>query len=52
MKRLSNKYTFRPAIFKIINDAVAKNYFFKKLNKKDKWKYNIYPSSQTIKEFK
>ena len=41
----------RPTLFKVIDNAVAKNYFIKELDKKDKRKFNLIPSKQTIKEF-
>ena len=41
----------RPTLFKVIDNAVAKKYFFKELDKKDKRKFNLIPSQQTIKEF-
>ena len=41
----------RPTVFKIIDTAVAKKYFIKKLDKEDKRKFNLIPSEQTIKEF-
>ena len=41
----------RPTFFEIINTAVAKKYFIKELDNKDKRKFNIIPSEQTIKEF-
>ena len=51
MSEIPNEYASRPTIFKIIDDAVAKNYFKKILNENDKRKYNLLPTSQTIKEF-
>ena len=51
MEDIPNKFGSRPTIFKIINDAVAKKYFIKTLNKKDKREFNLYPSEKTIKEF-
>ena len=44
-------YASRPTIFKIIDDAVSKKYFEKKVDKNDKRKYNLLPTLQTIKEF-
>ena len=41
----------RPTIFKVIDTAVAKKYFIKELDKKDKRKFNLIPCQQTIKEF-
>ena len=51
MKEIPNEYASRPTIFKIIDDAVSKKYFKKKVDNKDKRKYNLFPASQTIKEF-
>ena len=51
IREIPNEYASRPKIFKIIDDAVAKNYFKKILDVNDKRKYIILPSSQTIKEF-
>ena len=41
----------RPTLFKVIDTAVHKKYFIKELDKKDKRKFNLIPSQQTIKEF-
>ena len=41
----------RPTLFKVIDTAVAKKYFIKELDKKDKRKFNLIPSQLTIKEF-
>ena len=41
----------RPTLFKVIDIAVAKKYFIKVLDKKDKRKFNLIPSQQTVKEF-
>ena len=51
MREIPNEYASRPKIFKIIDNAVAKNYFKKILNENDKRKYNLLPTSQTMKEF-
>ena len=51
IREIPNEYASRPKIFKIIDNAVAKNYFKKILNENDKRKYNLLPTSQTIKEF-
>ena len=51
ISEIPNEYASRPKIFKIIDNAVAKNYFKKILNENDKRKYNLLPTSQTIKEF-
>ena len=42
----------RPTIYKIIDAAVAKKYFIKLIDEKDKRKFNLFPSSQVINEFK
>ena len=41
----------RPTLFKVIDTAVAKKYFIKELDKKDKRKFNLIPYQQTIEEF-
>jgi len=51
IREIPNEYASRPKIFKIIDNAVAKNYFKKILNENDKRKYNLLPTSKTIKEF-
>ena len=51
MSEIPNEYASRPTIFKIIDDAVYKKYFKKKVDKNDKRKFNLFTSSQTIKEF-
>ena len=51
IREIPLEYASRPTIFKIIDDAVTKNYFEKIKDKNDKRKYKIIPSSQTIKEF-
>ena len=51
MRAIPREYASRPTIFKIIDDAVTKNYFQKLIDKNDKRKFNLIPSSQTIKEF-
>jgi len=51
MSEIPKEYASRPTIFKIIDDAVSKKYFEKIVNKNDKRKYNLFPTSQTIKEF-
>ena len=44
-------YASRPTIFKIIDDAVSNKYFEKIVDKNDKRKYNLLPTSQTLNEF-
>jgi len=51
ISEIPHEYASRPTIFKIIDDAVAKKYFEKVIDKNDKRKYNLFPTSQTIKEF-
>ena len=51
MIEIPNEYASRPTIFKIIDDAVSKKYFKKNVDENDKRKYNLFPTSQTIKEF-
>ena len=51
MSEIPNEYASRPTIFKIIDDAVSKKYFEKIVDENDKRKYNLFPTSQTIKEF-
>ena len=51
ISEIPKEYASRPTIFKIIDDAVSKKYFEKMVDENDKRKYNLFPSSQTIKEF-
>jgi len=51
MKEIPKQYASRPTIFKIIDNAVSKKFFKKIVDDSDKRKYNLYPTSQTIKEF-
>ena len=51
LKDLSNVIASRPKFFKIINNAISKNYLIKEANKNDKRKFNIHLSKQSIKEF-
>ena len=51
MSEIQNEYASRPTIFKIIDDATSKKYFEKIVDNDDKRKYNLFPTSQTIKEF-
>ena len=51
MSEIPNEYASRPTIFKIIDDAVSKKYFEKIVDSNDKRKYNLFPTSQSIKEF-
>ena len=51
IKEIPSEHASRPTLFKIIDDAVKKKYLVKELDKDDKRKYNLFPTSQTIKEF-
>jgi len=51
VSEIPKEYASRPTIFKIIDDAVTKKYFEKIVDENDKRKYNLFPTSQTIKEF-
>ena len=51
ISQFPREYASRPTIFKIIDDAVSKKYFEKIADENDKRKYNLFPTSQTIKEF-
>jgi len=51
ISEIPKEYASRPTIFKIIDDATSKKYFEKIIDNNDKRKYNIFPTSQTIKEF-
>ena len=51
MSEIPKEYASRPTIFKIIDNAVSKKYFKKIVDDNDKRKYNLSPTSQTIKEF-
>jgi len=51
IQNIPNELGSRPTLFKVIDAAVNKKYFIKELDKKDKRKFNLIPSQQTIKEF-
>ena len=51
IKEIPNEHASRPTLFKIIDSAVKKNYLVKEIDKNDKRKINLFPTSQTIKEF-
>ena len=51
IKNIPNELGSRPTLFKVIDTAVAKKYFIKELDKKDKRKFKLIPSEQTIEEF-
>src|SRR5210317_1021800 len=49
MREIPNEYDSSTKIFKIIDDAVTKKYLEKIVDENDKRKYNLFPTSQTIK---
>ena len=51
IQKIPSELGSRPTLFKVIDTAVAKKYFIKELDKKDKRKFNLIPSKQTIEEF-
>ena len=51
IQNIPNELGSRPTLFKVIDTAVAKKYFIKELDKKDKRKFKLIPSEQTIEEF-
>jgi len=51
IQNIPNELGSRPTLFKVIDTAVTKKYFIKELDNKDKRKFNLIPSQQTIKEF-
>jgi len=51
IREIPREHASRPTLFKIIDDAVKKEYLVKELDKNDKRKINLFPTSQTIKEF-
>ena len=51
ISEIPKEYASRPTIFKVIDDAVCKKYFKRIKDDNDKRKYNLTPSSQTVKEF-
>ena len=51
ISEIPKEYASRPTIFKIIDDAFSKKYLEKIIDENDKRKYNLFPTSQTIKEF-
>ena len=51
IQKIPSELGSRPTLFKVIDTAVAKKYFIKELDKKDKRKFNLIPSQQTIEEF-
>ena len=51
IKEIPSEYASRPTLFKIIDDAVKKEYLVKEVDKNDKRKFNLFPTQQTINEF-
>lgn len=51
IKEIPSEHASRPTLFKIIDDAVKKKYLIKEIDKNDKRKFNLFPTSQTINEF-
>ena len=51
IKEIPSEHASRPTLFKIIDDAVKKKYLVKEIDKNDKRKFNLFPTSQTINEF-
>ena len=51
IKNIPHVFVSRTTIFKVIDTAVAKKFFIKDLDKKDKRKFKLIPSEQTIEEF-
>ena len=51
IQNIPSELASRPTLFKIIDTAVTKNYLIKELDKKDKRKFNLIASQQTIEEF-
>ena len=51
IQKIPNELGSRPTLFKVIDTAVHKKYFIKELDKKDKRKFKLIPSKQTIEEF-
>ena len=48
---IPREYASRVTVFKVIDDAVKKNFVFKIKDRNDKRKFNITPSITMIKEF-
>ena len=51
IREIPVEHASRPTLFKIFDDAVKKKYLTKEADKNDKRKSNLFPTSQTIKEF-
>ena len=52
MREIPYEIASRPTVYKIIHSAVVKKYFIKVKDEKDKRKYNLFPSTQVVNEFK
>lgn len=52
MQEIPYQIASRPTVYKIIDAAVAKKYLIKLIDEKDKRKYNLFPSTQVVSEFK
>lgn len=52
MQEIPYQIASRPTVYKIIDAAVDKKYLIKVINEKDKRKYNLFPSTQVVNEFK
>jgi hypothetical protein len=52
IQNIPNELGSRPTLFKVIDTAVAKKYFIKELDKKDKRKFNLIPSNKLLKNLK
>tara|TARA_Y100000389_G_C17389456_1_gene478999 strand:- start:155 stop:502 length:348 start_codon:yes stop_codon:yes gene_type:complete len=51
ISNIPREYASRVTVFKVIDDAVKKNFVFKIKDRNDKRKFNITPSITMIKEF-
>ena len=52
IQKIPYEFASRPTLYKVIDAAVIKKYFIKIKDEKDKRKYNLFPSTQVINEFK
>ena len=52
IQEIPNEFASRPTVYKVIDIAVAKKFFIKIIDEKDKRKYNLFPSTQVVDEFK
>ena len=51
ISEIPRKYASRPTVFKFINLAIKKKYLLKIKNEKDKRKFDLKPTNNTIDEF-